>query len=147
MDDTQANKELVMRFVTANNERDMAALDELLAPGFTRHCPATPGVDVKCPDDFKEFLRRDVAAVPDARVEVKHILAEGAKVALWANYSGTQEGPMGPFPASGRSCSTDFGGVFRIEDGRIAELWVTWDNLDILAQLGHIEPPVPGTDA
>lgn len=147
MSDTQANKALVMGFVAAGNERDMDALDELLAPGFKRHCPATPDVEVNCPDDFKRFLEQDAAAVPDARVAVRHLIAEGDMVALWATYSGTQDGPMGPFPASGRSCSTDFGGVFRIQDGRIVELWVTWDNLDILAQLGHIEPPTPAGNA
>jgi predicted ester cyclase len=68
-------------------------------------------------------------------------------VALWSTFSGTQEGAMGPFPPSGKSCTTDFGGVFRIEGDRIAELWVTWDNLDMLAQLGHVEPPATPTDA
>jgi steroid delta-isomerase-like uncharacterized protein len=141
MSQAQANKELVRRFFDAGNERDFDALDELLTADFTRHCPATPGVEVNCPDDFKRFMRQDIASVPDARVEVRHLLAEGDMVAVWANYSGTQEGPFGPFPASGKFCSTDFGGVFRVEDGRLAELWVTWDNLDILVQLGHIEPP------
>ena len=29
----------------------------------------------------------------------------------------------------------------------LAELWVTWDNVDILAQLGHIDPPPPPSDS
>lgn len=147
MSDAQANKNLVMRFVDAGNGLDLDALDELLMPDFTRHCPATPGLVVNSPDDFKRFLQRSVDEMPDANVAVKHIVAEGDLVALWATYSGTQEGPMGPFPASGRSCATDFGGVFRIEGGRIAELWVTWDNLDILTQLGHMAPPAPAEGA
>ena len=61
-------------------------------------------------------------------------------VAVWALYEGTQEGQMGPSPPSGRRMELDFGGVFRIEDGMIAELWLTWDNLSVLTQLGHSPP-------
>lgn len=141
MSDPQANKQLVTRFVAAGNGPDLDAFDELLTPDFKRHCPATPDVEVKCPDDFKGFIERSFEEMPDAHVRVQQMIAEDDLVALWATFSGTQEGPIGPFPASGKSCSTDFGGVFRIQGGRIAELWVTWDNLDILAQLGHIAPP------
>jgi steroid delta-isomerase-like uncharacterized protein len=136
-----------MRFVEAGNGPDLDAFDQLLTADFKRHCPATPDLEVNSPDDFKRFIERSFDEMPDAHVRVKHIIAEGDMVALWSTFSGTQEGPMGPFPPSGKSCATDFGGVFRIEDGRIAELWVTWDNLDMLAQLGHIEPPAPPAEA
>jgi hypothetical protein len=36
---------------------------------------------------------------------------------------------MGSFPPSGRKAQFDFGAVFRIEGGKIAEWWVTWDNM------------------
>ncbi|MGD8816913.1 MAG: ester cyclase [Acidobacteriota bacterium] len=139
MGEPQANKDLVMRFVRANNDGDMDALDELLARDFKRHCPATPGVEVNCPDDFKAFLQRTLIETPDAHVEAHHVVAEGDMVALWSTFSGTQEGQMGPFPPTGKKFTADFGAFFRIEGERIAELWVTWDNLDGLAQLGHID--------
>ena len=44
---------------------------------------------------------------------------------------------MGPFPPSGKRLSLDFAALFRIESGKIVELWVTWDNLAALSQLGH----------
>ena len=47
-------------------------------------------------------------------------------------------GPMGPFPPSGLEAQFDFGAVFRIEDGNIAEWWVTWDNMTILRTFGHL---------
>ena len=30
----------------------------------------------------------------------------------------------------------DFAGMFKVEDDKLSELWVTWDNMTILAQLG-----------
>lgn len=31
-------------------------------------------------------------------------------------------------------------GILRIEEGKIAEIWVEWDNLNALTQLGHFPP-------
>jgi SnoaL-like polyketide cyclase len=45
---------------------------------------------------------------------------------------------MGPFPASDRTAKFDFGAVFRFDGGKIAEWWVTWDNMTILRALGHL---------
>jgi predicted ester cyclase len=64
------------------------------------------------------------------------IIAEGDLVAFWGTYSASQTGPMGPFPATGMRMVSEMGGVHRIADGRIAETWVTWDNLTGLHQLG-----------
>jgi hypothetical protein len=36
----------------------------------------------------------------------------------------------------------DFSGFLRFQDGQIAEMWVTWDNLAALSQLGHYPPPL-----
>ena len=45
----------------------------------------------------------------------------------------------GPFPASGKYAKFHFGCVFRLADGKIAEWWVTWDNMEVLRQLGHLQ--------
>lgn len=135
------NEEVVRRFVSAINERDFDALDELVASDVVRHSPSTPGVTVTSREEFKGFLRQDLAAFPDATQEIRMMVAEGDRVAVWAEYSGTQDGPMGPFPATGRTVELEFAGILRLEGGRIAEIWVVWDSLSVLTQLGHLEPP------
>ena len=127
------------RFVEAVNSRDHDALEAFVAPSFTRHCPATPDVVVRSLADFRRFLQQDLATFPDSVVTLEKLIAEGDCVAFWASYSGTQTGPMGPFPASGRRVTGPFAGYFRLEDGRITELFVTWDNVDLLTQLGHFD--------
>ena len=62
-------------------------------------------------------------------------------MALQASYSGNQMGAFGPFPPSGKPLDLTFMAILRLEDGRIAEMWVEWDNLSALAQLGHFPPP------
>jgi len=139
---TAENKILVRRFEEAMNTRQLDALDEVVAPNFVRHCQATPNLDVRSLEQFKDFLRQDVAVFPDNTQTFTHVIAEGDTVAVWATYEGTQRGQMGPFPPSGRKVRFDFAAILRVENGKLAELWVTWDNMTILAQLGYL-PAAP----
>ena len=134
---TEQNKAVIQRFIDAWNSRQPDAFDDLIAPNVVRHCEATPGVEARSLDQVKEFLRQDTAVFPDSVQTIKLLVAERNLVAAWTRYEGTQQGPMGPFPPSGGGRSLIFGAVFRIEGGKIAEWWVTWDNMTILRALGH----------
>jgi predicted ester cyclase len=74
---------------------------------------------------------------------IHRMLAEDDLVAFWATYSGIQDGPMGPYPATGKRMELDFAGMHRIADDKIVETWVTWDNLTGLTQLGLFPPEPP----
>ena len=130
------NKDLVNRFVKAVNQRTYDDFNAIVQPDFVRHCQATPDVEVTSLDDFVAFLRQDLETFPDGRVELTQVVAESDRVAYWGTYRGTQKGPMGPFAATGNQVELDMAGVFRIQEGKIAELWITWDNLTVFSQLG-----------
>ncbi len=132
------NERLVREAFAATAAGKLEAMDELVAEDFVRHCQATPDVDVRSREQFRAYLRADHEVFPDQSLEIIHIVAQGDFVAFWAVYRGTQKGPMGPFPATGKAVELDIAGVFRIEDGTIAEAWLTWDNLALLTQLGHL---------
>ena len=134
------NKELALAAFEAVDTGNMDALDDLIAVDYVRHCQATPDVEVNSLEAFKEYLLSDRESFPDPKLQVVHLIAEDNLVAFWASYSGVQEGAMGPFPATGNRMEIDFAGIHRIEDGKIAETWVTWDNLTALSQLG-LWPP------
>jgi predicted ester cyclase len=133
--------------IEAVNKRDFEGLDAVVAANVQRHSAATPGVVVENLEQFKAFLRQDLAAVPDAQQTVNMIFSDGDMVAVHATYEGTQSGPMGPFPPSGRRLTLPFIGLLRIENGKIAEIWVEWDNVHALTQLGHLPPPSRGNEA
>lgn len=133
-------KDLIRRWTDAINAGKLERLDEIVKPGFVRHSEATPGVVVESLDDFKAFDRESRKVYGDYRVTTGTLIEEDDKVAFWAKFDGVQIGPLGPFPATGKPISGDMGGYFRIEDGMIAELWITWDNLAGLVQLGHLPP-------
>jgi steroid delta-isomerase-like uncharacterized protein len=134
------NKSVAQRFSEAVNSRRLDLLDDLVAPDFVRHCQATPSVRVRSLEDFKRFLEEDWAGAPDGQFTARFMVAEGNLVALYCTYAGTQTGPWGPIPPSGKRFELDFSGVFRMAGGKIAELWITWDNLALLTQLGHWPP-------
>jgi len=140
---SEANKQIVRAFSEAGNRNDVAAFDDLIAADFVRHCEATPEIAVASREDFKQFYVDTAKTFPDQQMMLDVLVAEGDHVAFWGKFSGTQEGPMGPFPPTGRRLESQIGGMFRIEAGMIAELWVTWDNLAGLVQLGHFPPSEP----
>jgi predicted ester cyclase len=139
---TDKNKEIAGQMINAINERNYDMLDEVIAPEIVRHCQATPNLNIRSLTDFKEFLKVDGKTFPDSHITTEILIAEGDMVAGYFTYSGTQEGAMGPFPATGKKADLKYLGILRIEGGKIAEMWVEWDNLAMLTQLGHFPPPV-----
>ena len=62
-------------------------------------------------------------------------------MSVYATFRGTHQGQLGPFSWTGRSVEAKFLALFRVEDRQIAEIWVEWDNIATLTQLG-LYPPV-----
>jgi predicted ester cyclase len=135
------NKEITARMINAINDRNYDMLDEVIAPDIVRHCQATPNLNIRSLNEFKEFLKEDLKTFPDSHINTEMLIAEGDLVAGYFTYSGTQEGAMGPFPPTNKKAELKYLGILRIEDGKIAEMWVEWDNLAMLTQLGHFPPP------
>ncbi len=121
---------------------DYDNMDNYMSSNYVRHSQATPDLNIRSLSEFKEFIRQDRLVIPDQQLEIKKLIAEGDLVAFWAIYKGTQTGQMGPFPPSNKYVELEFSGFHRLENGKIVETWITWDNIAFLSQLGHF-PPVP----
>jgi predicted ester cyclase len=98
-------------------------------------------VEINSLEEFKDLQKGFVVGFPDQRVTVEMIIAEGDHVATYGAYKATHTGPMGDIPATGKTVDVKMLTIFRIEGGRIAELWVEWDNMAMLSQLGLFPPP------
>ena len=48
---------------------------------------------------------------------------------------------MGDLPASGKEFMLKNIVIQRIEDGKVAETWISWDNVAMLIQLGFFPAP------
>jgi predicted ester cyclase len=146
-DEGKKNKELVAEVFAVIEAGEFDRLDQFIAADYVRHCQSTPDIQVTSLEGLKEFLQGDLETVSDPKMVVHRMLAEDDLVAFWATYSGIQDGPMGPYPATGKRMELDFAGMHRIADDKIVETWVIWDNLTGLTQLGLFpSEPLEATD-
>ncbi len=78
-------------------------------------------------------------AFPDLVLRPVAVAAAGSFVAAHFAARGTHLGLFQGVPRTGRSWAAGCTGLYRVEAGRIAESWVTWDQLALLEQLGAVE--------
>jgi predicted ester cyclase len=132
---------MVTELFDAMNDRELDRLDAIVAANFVRHCEATPDVDVRSLEDFKAFLDAYTAVFPDNVQTAVHIAADGDRIGVFGTYEGTHLGPFGPFEPTGKRAKFDFAGMFKVENQKLSEFWITWDNMTILGQLGLLPDP------
>jgi steroid delta-isomerase-like uncharacterized protein len=142
--EAERNKAVVQAFVAAVNAQHWDRVAELVAPDFVRHSHAGGSPGVRSRSELLRFLRGELETFPDAHEGIEDMVAEGDRVAVRHRFRGTQRGPMGPYPPSGRVLAADYLAIYRLKGGVIAEAWAEWDNLSGLTQLGHTPSAEPG---
>jgi steroid delta-isomerase-like uncharacterized protein len=139
-----ANKELVGGpLFDAVQTLDVDTLDQLFAPDFVNHQPA-PGF----PPTW-EGLRSTLLAFrqpfPDELRTQNLLFAEDDLVVQHLTLRGTQTGDAYGVPATGREVEYDGINIWRIENGKIVELWSSYEVFSILQQIGAIPGGAPAT--
>lgn len=141
----EQNKATVLRLHSEISKGNQAIFDELLTHNYVRHCQAmSPQFqELRGLELFKAFIADFLTAIPDVKDSVLFLMAENDKVAYITNMTGTQSGSMGGLPPSGRKFALTNIIIHRFENGKIAETWVSWDNVSMLTQLGLYPPTAP----
>jgi steroid delta-isomerase-like uncharacterized protein len=137
---SEANKELSRRFTELFSTGDEALADEILSPAMVFHGTIGDG-ELRGADAMKAFVAGYRRAFPDAHSTVEDQVAEGDKVVTRWRAHGTHRGQLGPMPATDREFEVAGITIERIEDGRIAEVWVARDELGLLRQLDVVREP------
>lgn len=89
-------------------------------------------------DQMSAIVLRWREAFPDLRMELEEMISEGDLVAARLTLSGTHEGPWAGAPATGKSVRMALMIFFRLEGGKVVELWEADDQLGFRRQLGLI---------
>lgn len=138
----EENKAVVRRSVEEGfNARNLAILDELCAPGFINHDPANPAVRDR--EGLKEWWRMTLSSFPDMQATIDALLADGDCVIKRFTLHGTHTREFNGIPATGKPVTLQGIDVYRLENGRVKEIWWAYDNLGLLQQLGVISQPEP----
>ena len=137
---TQANTELIRRFIREANDKNYDQVVQLFTADYTRHDPDTPGNE-RGPEPFVEALQQLHEAFPENEIHIGEMVAENDLVAFEGTMTGTHEGVFRGIEPTHESIDIPGNAMHRVRDGRIAETWATWDFLGALEQLGVSELP------
>jgi steroid delta-isomerase-like uncharacterized protein len=135
---TEGNKSIVRRFFGEGPSKgDLIAADELLASDFSLHVPlpSTPGIQ-----GMNDVITACRAAFEHLNVTIEDMVAEGDKVAARFTARGIHRGAFMGLPPTGKPITMSGIEIFRIENGKIAELWGEANLIGLMQQLGILPP-------
>src|SRR5919202_5581256 len=87
----EENKDIMRRYFGVFEQGNIDLLDELLASDYLNHTPATPEVPTG-PEGVKGVVSMFRGGIPDLRVVVEDMIAEGDKVVTRYTMEGTHGG-------------------------------------------------------
>ena len=118
-----ANKRIARRFFNDVLARESErAVDELIAPGAAVCMPTGRFTG---PEGVKRASAQIASAYPDRQVNVQTLVAEGNRIAAEWKLCGTQQRELDGVPPTGRRECISALSLFRVEDGKITEHWMT----------------------
>jgi predicted ester cyclase len=110
----------------------------LVAKNIIEHRPgAGQGIEAT-----KGFLMALQSAFPGFKTMLTHTIAEGGKVVVFTNTTGTMKGPFMFAPGikpTGKEYSFQTADLYRIENDKIAEHWDVIEIMDMLQKMGAIQ--------
>ena len=137
---SEENKAIVRRYLEeAFNDRNTDVIDELVSEDHVDHHipPELP----RGPEGIKLWFNGAFSAFPDSRITAKDVIAEGDKVTIRFEFTGTHQGEFMGIPATGKQFSITGIAIARIADGKLVEWWENADVMGLMQQLGVIPSP------
>ncbi len=139
---TSRNVEVHRAGHEAFNDRDFDAMTKEYADRITWTDHAQ-GRTFRTPQEFKDdFLPGWVRASSDIRItEPRYLDADQAAVATFT-VAGTHDGPLGPFPATGKQFVLSLCELWRFDQtGHVVGGDLYYDQVSLLTQLGLMPQP------
>lgn len=137
--DPAANKALVQRYYDEVwNAANLSALDELVDEAFLSYSNEDSFANGR--DELLGTIGLLRGALPDLRVEVLQLIAEGDFVVARLVISGTHTGDFMGMPPTGNAVRFAMTSVLSISGGKIVEERQTLDFLSLVAGLGILPP-------
>ena len=132
----EKNMAVVRGLFEADNKKDLALLDELMAPDYVDHPLQLRGLE-----SYKQLLTMTFKGFPDYHETIEDMIAKGDKVWVRFKGTGTHTGEYsGYWPLTGKKMTITGVIIYRIVNGKVVEKESgVYDLLDFYKQLGAIE--------
>ncbi|GAB2784614.1 ester cyclase [Rhabdobacter roseus] len=130
----EENKAVVRRYwLELWNEKRGELLDEIAIEDVVFHFPDGQAHQ---PPTLRKWFETALIAFPDVHFQLHDELAEGDKVVSRWSYVATNTGEFLGRPATHLPVTDRGIDIFRLENGKIVEMWVAQDSLGLLQQMG-----------
>jgi steroid delta-isomerase-like uncharacterized protein len=115
---------------------DFSKMNDVFNEDMTFHFPGVPTpMDVVT---FQGPAQGIYTGFPDFTHTIEDFIVEGNKVACRLNITGTHAGDFQGIPASNKSVAISAITIFKVDNNKLSEHWVSVDMLGLMAQIGAI---------
>jgi steroid delta-isomerase-like uncharacterized protein len=132
--------ETVKRFYEDFGRADFAAVNSCFRDDCITVMPAG-AMDVRQHEAFGRAFKN---ALPDGHMEIVKVVENGEDLFVEGRFKGTHTAalvtPQGTLPASGKNLDLRYADYFRVQNGKIVEHHVFFDQAAMMAQLGAAPP-------
>ena len=140
-------KEVGAKWVDAFNAHDEAAIREQNADDVVFEAPGE--VRLEGNDASTGYAMAWLNAFPDARLKVSSTFVDGDTVVQEFTFEGTHEGtlsgPAGDIPATNRRLTGRGVQILRVDNGKVADARLYYDQVQVMTQLGLMPEPATAT--
>ncbi|MBK9598329.1 MAG: ester cyclase [Flavobacteriales bacterium] len=130
--------------VTAINDRfnsnNMEGIEDLMTADVVDH-QMDPSIKTTGIQSIKDLLNMYHTAFPDVKQEILGMATKGDRTYFQIHMTGTNTGPWGDMPATGKVMDVMGCDVMRFENGKAAEHWGYTEEAKMMMQLGLMPPP------
>jgi kynurenine formamidase/predicted ester cyclase len=130
----EENKVAVRLFYQRMDKGDLTVVDELVADNYVGHVPGFE--DIHGRRGLKDLLVIFHTAFPDLQHIIEDLIVEEDRVVGRFTLHGTQKGEFMQIGPTNRMVTFTATGIYRFENGLLAEDWIEYDALAILRQIG-----------
>lgn len=132
------NKDIVRQYLNAFNEQNRDTLMEILADDVVEH-----GVhgEHHGPEEVIDLHESHFETFPDYTGSTEMMIGEDDKVVVRYTASGKHTEKFENVEPTGQEVEWSGIVIYRIEDDKIAEIWIEENRLSLLEQLEAVDPP------
>jgi steroid delta-isomerase-like uncharacterized protein len=120
------------------NHRDFKRFEEIHTKDFVKHYNNRPAENLS---EEMQDAKGQFESSSDLTFAENWMIAEGDKVAVCFTAKGTHDGAFQGVPATGKRYELSAMTVWRFVEGKIAEEWVFFNDLDLYRKIGLSKEP------
>lgn len=135
---SEAERIINRYFIDVMTLGNLELINDLVTPDFSLTILTLPE-PIRGPEGLRQFVTRLRGAFPELTFTVERVIVEGNFASARWNNAGTQVNPFLGVPATNKLIKDHGVDIFRLANGKIAEVWIYEHDLQLMQQLGVVE--------